>query len=196
MNDDQGRKLIQEAAGSYLQALYAIREFRREVQQTCTEIVKKRLPELAECIGIPRDEKMVVPYAFPEKLTDWDGEIAEIGVKVAAREGSVFFTYALEWELQKGESPSTSVMAYVSARTIKAAAALLADLKKTGHPHPRLEHWQYWVYMWKPVDAGRIGDFDQLLDEVVGEWCHLWRDAGGLDKLIPVSSVQSSPPAP
>src|SRR5437660_1059100 len=150
MNDDQGRKLIQEAAGSYLQALYAIREFQREVRQRSTEIVKKRSPELEECIGMPMDEKKLESYVSPEKFKDWDGGNAEIGVYVATG-GSVWFNYCLEWELQKGESPSTRVEACVSAPTIKAAAALLAGLKNTGQPHPRLERSRYCVYIWKPV---------------------------------------------
>jgi hypothetical protein len=193
MNDDQGRQLIQEAAGSYLRALYAIREFRREVQERCTQVVKPRLLELAKCTGVPMVEEMLGPWAYPDKLANWDGQSATVGVKLEARRGSLVFYYVLGWELPEGQSPSTYVLADVEVVGSRQAVALLDGLKKIGHPH--LDRNGNEVNIWRPVDVGHIGDFDQSLDQVIDEWCQLWRDAGGLDKLVPLSSVQASPPA-
>jgi len=183
---DTDRSFLEAASPSYLQALCAIREFRREVQERCDRVVRPRLAEQASALGLPLNEDMIAPYSRPEKLSNWSGSSANLGVRLVAREGTVELYYVMSWEQEQAGDPSISAVVSVWVKGRHTVARIWEEVKKTGHP--RLYAWENLIVLAKPLAAGQIGAFDESLEGLITEWSGVWERTGGLNKFV-------SPPA-
>jgi uncharacterized membrane protein len=75
-------ELLREGCRSYHKALFAVMQFRREVQEAIRAAVDERIVDLAAALRLEKAEisEGLTPYAKPASLTQaWDGSEAEFG---------------------------------------------------------------------------------------------------------------------
>ena len=75
------QKLLADGALSYLDALMALREFRRIVQTRCREVLFSHRDAFTQATGLPLTQGQIQDYADPDGTSRWDGGWAWLGVR-------------------------------------------------------------------------------------------------------------------
>jgi hypothetical protein len=100
--------LLKAGILSYIEALIAVRGFRREIQSIAREVVQRRMPELMDSIGFERGQVRPEEYTYPEKLEGWDGSTAWVTIRL--RHLSFDGHFGWLWR-HDGEQPRPGVVA-------------------------------------------------------------------------------------
>ena len=80
-HDKTRRRLLEEGARSYLDAVNALIAFRQEVQNTCRTVLENHLNDYGSALGV-RLEKGEIKDAESPSFAGWEGDRWSLGVKV------------------------------------------------------------------------------------------------------------------
>jgi hypothetical protein len=174
------RRLLEEGAKVYVPGFNAIKEFQREVQTRCREMLEKRLADHSVTFGLKLDSPQIIAYDW----ADSSGDHAEVGAKVKIR-GLPDFVYCLSLKTGANGEPSTAVCAYVWLQ-IKPATALANAFKNLDSNRVRSDRNSVWLEQELPI--GDVSAFEEMLNEVVSRWLKLWERIGGLKAISETDS--------
>jgi hypothetical protein len=176
---DYTTDLLLEGVKSYPQALVALGEFRRVVQAILQEGVEKMLPTIALAMDTRLAPDEIKNEAWPDSFrTPFRGDWARLGVRIPRDRDGWTQYYYLEWD--KGVvdiAASISLKDQTTATRIYAALQIAKPLLKIGLNKSD-------VSVWKELPLHEIDRIQELIREVIQEWCEAWRHAGGLTKQL------------
>jgi hypothetical protein len=194
---DARDRLIREGAPRYIQAVVALREFQRVIQEKCKKIVLDRLEDIAKATKVSLEEKKVWEHPDPGKLTgrSWDGKRAWLAAAVNFQDiGSMYF--GLCWEYRKGPEPTllAIVTLDLNSRGLfnRAWKKLGKRTEGTFHHYP-LEYHEISVYESLPLE--QAASFSEKLEAVIDVWLDALNEVGGVSGLVrdePMSKAASA----
>src|SRR6516162_6391914 len=102
VDDQAGRRLLQEGARSYFKAANALIAFQREVQKKCRRVMATHMGHYGAALKIKLDSSEIEDIAWP-KVDEWEGDWASVGVRLVRRNVIVGVRWweaycCLEWE--------------------------------------------------------------------------------------------------
>jgi len=177
-------KLLNEGIDSYLDAMVAIREFRREIQSKAQEVLKKRLPELCEAMRVDFSEMrdQIRMYAEPDELGEgWEGNWAWVAVRTRGRNDLISDCY-FGMEIQKSEEEGTcvgKVSVTMTAKTEETLDQILSQIRSKaqelseGIPQ-NTEQTDLALTDRISPETGGMASFEQKLDKLIGLWIRVW----------------------
>jgi hypothetical protein len=178
--------LIREGAPRYLQAVVALREFQRVIQERCKTIVSNRLEDIAKATKVSLEEKKVWEYPDLGKHTErsWDGKSVWLAVAVSFQDvGSMYF--GLCWEYRKGPEPTLlaiTTLALNSRELFNRAWKKLGKRSEgTFHNYP-WENREISVYQSLPLE--QAASFSDKLEAVIDVWLDALNEVGGVSGLV------------
>lgn len=173
-------ELLQEGCRSYHKALFAVMQFRREVQEAIRAAVDERIDDIAAALKLEKAEigAGLVTYADPATFDkNWDGSEASIGLKYPSRDRDakwgIYFCFWISED--DGGGVSLSVWLKEPGSAMKKLTALGVEGLKTND----CEAW-----IWEPVGeagAGLAAAIDRALDVLID----VWRKVGGISQFLP-----------
>ena len=174
--------LIEEGLSSYVEAMIALGEFRREIHAAVGNVLNRRLLELTRSIGIQQDQVKPVPYANPEQPDDknWDGNFAWIALRLHHARFDGYF--GIVWRRSDG----SRLQAGVAATFAPARRALYDQLRGAvarSHVENALYEYPNEITLWKPLVGKDAMNLERGLEKFIDDWISVWTSAGGLRDL-------------
>lgn len=182
--------LLEAGFSSYIEAMIAVRAFRREIQSIAREVVERRMPELTNSIGFERDKVSIGRYANPDGLDkEWDGSYA--WVTILLRHPSFDGHFGWLWR-DDGEQLRAGVVATFAPnnKTAPLHTQLLQAVRTNGIQNV-YETYRAEISLWEPLAAEDIKSFGSRLDKLIDDWILVWTSAGGLKGLTGAGSSGS-----
>jgi len=183
---DARDRLIREGAPRYIQAVVALPEFQRVIQEKMKKIVVDRLEDIAKATKVSLEEKRVWEYPDLGKHTDrsWDGKSVWLAVAANFPDiGSMYF--GLCWEYRKGPEPTLLAIVTLALNSRELFNRALKKLGKrsegTFHNYP-WENREISVYQILPLE--QAASFFEKLEAVIDVWLDALNEVGGASGLV------------
>ena len=182
-SDDPVEGLIREGMVSYPEAVVALREFQRIVQDRCEQVVSDRLGELSKAMGVELDEKDIDDYPTLGRQTQvgWEGEAVWLCVRLVLKVGTLYF--GVRWNLDKSASSKISVAAIIGLPDRRAYDMALPKFKKTPDVLVEAEPRDREVWLTEQVPVKDAHLFQTYLNDVLTKFIGAWQKIGGVKGL-------------
>lgn len=183
-NDDSMEKLIREGMVSYPEAVVALQEFQRVVQERCEEVVSKRLSELSKAIGVKLDDKEISNYPTLGRHTHvgWDGKSVWLSVRLILKDvGTLYF--GVGWDSDKIARREVTVATFVELSTKEAYDSALLKFKNIAglEIKTKLKDHEIWLEETVPVKDAHM--FQAHLNDLTTRFISAWQKIGGVKGL-------------
>jgi hypothetical protein len=174
-------KLLEEGANSYPQAMYALSQFRRLVQEACVEAMKRSLPNVGAALGLRLEAKQVKRDADPDKLDPdgIDGSGASLGARIRKPGGAKYDL--LNYVYWGGVPP---LFAGVSVVFEDPAAFNRAQARMPQQKELECSPDEKEILYWRCVRPEDLAPLESLLVEMNQKWEQIWRDVGGVKQFL------------
>jgi hypothetical protein len=170
-----GTELISEGSRSYHKALFAVTQFRKQVQAVIRAAVEDHAGALAAALALGEGEMECNDYVFPAQYqAAFDGSEAWVGLKC---ERKIWGLYYYVW-VGDGERSF-----FVAMLWLKNPGSTLETIAKSGDEDLEVGDDYIQVYEYLPAD-GSV-DLAPICNRVLERWIELWTKVGGLQQFLP-----------
>jgi hypothetical protein len=177
-----GTELISEGCKSYHQALYAVMQFRKQVQEIVRAAVDDHASKLATALAIGEGEMECIDYADPSQFQSaFDGSEAQVGLKCHRGD------WTLWYYLWVGDRERAWFGAECWLKNPSAAIAKLSSCNDED-----LEVGDDYVLLYSYLPAKGKVDLATICDQVLRRWIKLWTKVGGLQQFLPKRKKKKS----
>lgn len=175
---DAKLKLLEEGASSYLDALVAIGEFRREIWARSRKILNNRLRELSKAIECKLSESDVKDH------DDYSGKDGWVAIEIKFDNGEGGFGISFDRD-SSGRSVAYCT-AWFSHSTKGDCQKILIKCQeiKNRFPYAELKDHGYNVEFREPISSEHMQLFDEKLDNLITVWIQVWQELGGVKKVF------------
>jgi hypothetical protein len=186
-HDHARERLLQEGAGTYLDALVALRAFREEVSRSSRRVLQRSLPNLAEALGVPLSSDAIEDFARPrldppqaaKDSRDWAGNHAWLSVclKISSL-GTLYAGLVWEWEEDKVRM---WLIVDLELKSRDLFTKCWNEARQLGGTH--LGRGEQWKEIWfrEPLARATSTSIDQGLEEMLALWVAFWKHVGGIE---------------
>jgi len=179
--DQHTNPLLVEGAKFYPQALVAISEFCRLVQNAWRETISQELRQLEKAMGVGLSAADIKPYTVPEKISKpIDGKWVVLGVQLIADDWQQLFY--LEWNEGQGFGAVAQICFGTSAIAARARAAFERVAQKT-YPVFGGDRDKD-VFICPEISAPDMDRLTEVTRRVSRDWIRLWREVGGIGQFL------------
>lgn len=182
-----GTELISEGCRSYHKALFAVMQFRKQVQAVIRAAVDDHATELAAALALPESEIEFADYAVPSQYqAAFDGSEAEVGIRCE------YENWALYYYVWVGDGASSYFGALCR---LKNPGSAIKKLASSGGEDLEVDDDYVELPAYLPADGGL--ELATICDGVLDRWIELWTKVGGLQQFLPKpkkKKVAAQPP--
>jgi len=182
---DADRKLINDGAVQYFDALRALGEFREVILGLCGKVVQRRAEEVERAMGTRVDINTAYNEIYPDQYKDllhpawW--QLAWVGCRLPFPDfGIAYWGVNCGPESARGDK-AAGIYALVGYETNKAATRdrALRSFRKAGVA--TIENLTgNEVDIREKLNTGEIHRFPEALDRMTDQWIKIWQYVGGL----------------
>lgn len=173
--------LLNEGVNSYLDALVAIREFRREVQSRTRKVVEYRLDELSGVMGVSLKRDQIVKHINPDGIPDnFDGNWAWIAARIKIIDPLPLDCY-FGMFFRRDEKDQTSAIAMMSPSK-DVFQKIWVKCKEIGESKLK-ETYKGEIAFLDKILPGEMNHFEEKLNEMIDLWVKVWKALGGVSGL-------------
>jgi hypothetical protein len=184
--------LLEAGISSYIEAMIALREFRRDIQRTAREVIERRMPELMDSIGFKRYQVSLEGYANPDSLEKgWDGSFAWVAVRL--RHSSFHGYFGWLWR-EHGEQLQAGVVATFAPTEHPPLRKELRSAVRMNCIQNVCETYGTEISLWEPLSMNDVKSFGERLDKLINDWIRVWKSVGGLKGLTESGSCGPEQP--
>ena len=167
---------FEEGLSSYMGAMMALREFRREIREAVGNVLDRRLTELVRSIGI---QGQPTPEPYPKQLDgNWDDNSAWVAVLLRHPQLEGYF--GVLWRRDGGGKlqAGTVVTFAPSKRELRdpvrraVTASRVANTIPDDHPRE--------ITLWEPIVVNDVESFKRRLEKLIDDWISVWTSVGGI----------------
>ncbi|HZT36404.1 MAG TPA: hypothetical protein VFA28_00795 [Bryobacteraceae bacterium] len=177
-------ELLREGCRSYHKALFAVMQFRREVQDAIRAAVDERIDDIAAALKLDKAEISdgLSPYADPANFgQNWDGSEAEVGLKYPGEDWEAKWGIYFYFWIGDGDDGGVGASCWI--KEPGAAMTKLAALNVAGMDFDDCTAW-----VWEPVGDAADG-FPAAMRRALDVWIDGWHRVGGLSQFLPSRKV-------
>jgi hypothetical protein len=170
-----GDELISEGCRSYHKALYAVMQFRKQVQAVIRTAVDDHASQLAAALALSESELKCAANAKPAQYQGaFDGSEAEVGLLSEHENWEISYYVWVGDE----EDPFFGAMLW-----LKNPGSTIATIGSAGDEDLEVGDDYIQLYEYFPADRGV--DLGATCDRVLRRWIDLWTKVGGLQQFLP-----------
>jgi hypothetical protein len=184
----QRKALLREGLTSYLDAVMAVDEFTRMIQEDCRAVLERQMSPLQKATGLTFSLKGIADYSEPYKSRPklWAGQYAWIGTEVPVVRSADIYSVdvGLAWNYENGTT-STNVYSCFYTKQLGVLNELDSKMRKRSNAEFEIDKTHYGLILWGENATGPDGEYDlEPLERVVVEWISIWKKAGGVAKML------------
>jgi len=181
-------ELLREGCKSYPKALFAVMEFRRQVQDAISGVVEKRLGEVAAALKMDENELRdgLSSHANPANFSQsYEGDSAEVGIKTPKKWPSKCILY---FYLTVGDDEPS----YFSARVwLKEPGDAIKNLESLAVPEEFESPNEDYAGLFEYLPADGPVDLSTICSRVLDKLIALWNEVGGLRQFLPAAMMDA-----
>lgn len=191
---DAGDKLIEAGLFSYPEALNALAEFRKSVQEKCRTALQEHLPDLSRAMGMTLSVKDV--FVWPRDPVGaglWTTNLW-ICASVSLVEEVVYFDLALYWDIEKSDELTVCATGTLEIWNKDFYTRVAERLDR--RPDFGIRRYPGKNTFFSLTDEIPKGDplsFPEKLHATAIKWVDIWGKVGGLAGLLP-EVAKTKPP--
>lgn len=178
-------ELLREGCKSYHKALFAVMEFRRQVQDAISGVVEERLGEVAAALKMDEDELRdgLSSHANPANFNQsYKGDFAEVGLKTPKNSS--------RWILYFIVTVTDDEPSYFTAGVwLKEPGAAIDKLDLLAVPEELEIPYENYAGIFEYIPVDGPVDLSAICDRVLDKWIHLWNKVGGLRQFLPAGKA-------
>ncbi len=169
-------ELLREGFRSYHKALFAVMQFRREVQESIRAAIDERIDDIAAALQLDKAElkKGLSLFANPNYGQSWDGSEASVGLKYPGND----WKWGIYFYFRIGDSVAGSVCAQCWFQEPGEA------LKQLAAQAERMEFSDHAAWICEPIGEPPDG-FTTAIHRALDGWIDVWRKVGGISQFVP-----------
>jgi hypothetical protein len=183
-NQSEGESLS-EGFRSYVDALFAIKAFRKQVLAKSERVLNAKLNRLREATGT---DLPVWTSSFPDRAAqdNWTAEVSWLAAGVTLRDLCDMY-FGLLWRRNDANEGSTVFVTGILTFRSATPRAVLEKLLKLGANESGWNSWaSHEVSLSEPVPPEAAQTFPDRLDLLIDKWIQLWQQVGGLEGLLEI----------
>jgi hypothetical protein len=178
--------LVYEGLSSYLDALTAIDEFTRMIQEDCRAVLERQVIPLQEATGLKFSPKSFADYSEPYKSRAkfWPGQHAWIGTELPVVNSARVYSMdaGLAWNYENGEV-STIFYSSFYTKQLSILNELDSRLRRRCNAQLEIDKTNYGLILWDESPVGADGQYElDRLEKLLLQWVAVWKSAGGVSK--------------
>ena len=183
---DAGDKLIEAGVFSYPEAMNALAEFRKSVQEKCRTALYEHLPDLSRAIGEDLSVKDV--FVWPRDPVGMGLATAQpwLCASVSLVGEEVYFDLGLYWDNEKGDDLTVCAIGTLEIWNRDFFARVTKRLD--GKPGLGIKRYPGKNNFFSLTDLISKDDplsFQEMLHAIAIKWVNIWGKVGGLAGLLP-----------
>lgn len=178
-------EFLSEGFRSYVDALFAIKAFRKQVLAKSERVLNAKLNRLREVTGADLE---VWTNSFPDKAAqdNWTAEVSWLTAGVTLSDHCHMW-FGLVWRGNDANEGSTVFVTGSLTFNSATPRAVLEKLLKLGANETGWNRWvRHEVSLSEPVPSEAAQTFPQRLDLLIDRWIQVWEQVGGLKGLLEV----------
>jgi hypothetical protein len=182
------KAFLREGLTSYLDAVVAIDEFTRLIQENCRLVLERQLTTMQEASGLKFSLKELVDYSEPYRSQAklWSGQYAWIGTELPVSNSPKFHSVdiGLAWNYESG---AISIEVYSSLYTnqLSVLNELGAKMRRWTKSEYEVDKIHYGLILWGENATGPDGEYSlEPFEKMVHEWISIWKQAGGAARML------------
>ncbi len=180
-HEEARRRLLEEGARSYLDAVSALVAFRQEVQKMCRTVLEKHLDDYSPALKlkVPLERGEIKEAEWPS-LAKWEGDCWNLGVMVRRKKITPtipswathcclsYYSDAglLCWICEHFPNKQKATVLYGKFRPLNKKIKCDAN----------------WVWIPHSLKVEEVCNLEANLEGIVKEWIELWMKVGGIKK--------------
>jgi hypothetical protein len=180
--DEARKRLLDEGARSYLEAMTALVEFQREVQKKCTSVMEANLDNYATALGLGLTTDEIRNAAWPS-IDKWEGDWWTLGAHILRKNDGTLRWWesycCLQFETDEGH------FCYVGQEfpTSKLATTLFQQFRRLD-AKVELKLYGNEVWLQHNLTVEEVAEFEGPLAEIFQQWIDLWAKVGGIKEFL------------
>jgi hypothetical protein len=176
------RRLLEEGARSYLDAVNALIAYRKDVQTMCRAVLEKHLDEYASALNVRFDKDDIQDAEWPS-LKEWEGDYWILGVKVIRKNITPTIRWWETYCCLEYDSGDEGLYCWIGEWF--PTKQLCMKLHRTFHPLSKnVKHDGNQLWIPKDLKVEEVSNLEIHLNGIVHEWIELWRKVGGVKKVF------------
>jgi hypothetical protein len=186
MKKNPNQELLIAGARDYLKASAAISKFGDEVYDTGLRVLKRRMDELKDVVGVPLNSNKIKESPKEGYIGSGnDGTAATITVTLPLPNWNYFYLYVW-WRTsdERGGVELCSAVASVGCGTVGAAEALFQALNNRAKGAFKKDVNPYEVYIEKRLKPDDVVDLESHFEALLKQWIVYGKSIGGLKKYL------------
>ena len=170
-------ELISEGCRSYHKALFAVMQFRKQVQESIADAVAAHADAPAVALGLDESKLECEEYAIPAHYqTAFDGSEAEVGLKCEHENWTLYYYV---WVGDEG-APFFGAQLW-----LKNPGSAIAKIAASSYEGLEADEDEDFVQLYEYFpEEGRV-DLAVICDRVLRRWIELWTKVGGFQQFLP-----------
>jgi hypothetical protein len=176
------RRLLEEGARSYLDAVNALIAFRQDVQAICKAVLEKHVDEYGSALNIHLADHDIQDHESPA-LKDWAGDWWNLGAKLVRKE----ITPAIRWwetYCCLGYGLDDGGLCCWVGEWFPTKQQRLTLHRRFHLLNKKVEEDGSVLFILQKVEIEGICKLEAYLNGIVEEWIALWRKVGGMKKVF------------
>lgn len=183
---DAGDKLIEAGVFSYPEALNALAEFRKSVQEKCRKALQEHLPDLSRAMGMNLLAKDILLYPRDPVVAGLSTATPWICASVSLVGEAVYFDLGLYWDNEKADELTVCAIGALEIWNKNFFARVTEWLD--GKPGLGIKRYPGKNNFFSLTDLISKDDplsFQEMLHAIAIKWVNIWGKVGGLAGLLP-----------
>ena len=176
-HEEARRRLLEEGARSYLNAVSALIAYRQEVQKMCRTVLENCLKDYASALKVRLERSEIAEWP---SLTTWEGDRWSLGVKVLRKK----ITPAIRWWVTHcclSYDIDAGLHCWIGERFSNNQIATV--LFRKFHPlNTKVERDGNELGIRRSLKVEEVCNLEVCLEGIVQEWIKLWKKVGGIKK--------------
>jgi hypothetical protein len=171
------KRLLEEGARSYNDAVTALIAFQNEVQKKCRDVLERHLEDYSSALGIQLTEEEIADTDWPS-FAKWEGDDWGLGVKILRRDLPSMRWWesrcCLQWE-----SGDTGLYCWIGEEFPGRAKveSVRTQFHKRDH---QVAQGNNTLWLEHKLTTDTVTSFEEPLDSLVQRWVGLWKKVGGI----------------
>lgn len=184
---DLNSELLSEGCRSYHKALFALMQFRRQVQEVIRAAIDDHIDELASAMRLSKSDIQggLASYADPANyVQNWDGSEADVGLKYPSADWDA--RWGIYFYVCVGDSEPSCAVALCWFRE---PGSLIGKLASSAEG---IETSKSSAWISEPIRQDTDDGLSGAVDRLLVRWTELWHKAGGIQQFLPYEKARPS----
>jgi hypothetical protein len=178
-----GTELMSEGCRSYHKALFAVMQFRKQVQAVIRTAVDDHASYLVAALALGESELESGDYALPAQYqAAFDGSEAEVGLRCT------YENWEISYYVWVGDEEDSFFGAML---WLKNPGSTIEKIANSGDED--LEVGDDYIQLYEYLPADGSVDLVATCNRVLRRWIDLWTKVGGLQQFLPKAKKKKTP---